>query len=144
MEGIGEPVPRPLAAVLRRAVLDHGRTERRRGFSPLLHVGAPGGAEEVFALAPGEPADHAIRADVVAALLQRGRRVTGAVPMVWLTRAGPLELQDVDAAWLAASRTAAAEAGVALTLVVVTRRGWLDPRTGVRREWKRLRDRTGS
>ena len=63
---------------------------------------------------------------------------------MWLTRAGPLDLQDVDAAWLAAARTAASEAGVALTMVVVTRRGWCDPRSGARREWKRLRDRAQS
>jgi hypothetical protein len=127
--------------VLRQAVLEHARAERRRGYPPVLHVGVPGGTEELFALGPDEPADHAIRADAVAALLQRGRRATGAVPLVWLTRTGPLDLQDVDAAWLSAARTAAAEAGIELTLVVVTRRGWLDPRSGVRREWKRLRQR---
>lgn len=142
MDGISEPVPRELAAVLRRAALDHARTEHRRGYPPLLHVGVPGGAEEVFALTTGDPADHAIRADVLAAMLQRGRRVAGAVPMVWLTRAGPLDLQDVDAAWLASARTATAEAGVQLTMVVVTRHGWMDPRSGVRRQWKRLRQRS--
>ncbi|WP_395659152.1 hypothetical protein [Nocardioides sp.] len=141
MEGIREPVPRATAAVLRRAALDHARAEHRRGFPPLLHVGYPGGAEEVFVLAPEDPADHAIRADVVAALLHRFRRRGGAVPLVWLTRAGPLDLQDVDAAWLAAARTAAAEAGVPLAMVVVTRHGWRDPRSGVRRTWKRLRQR---
>ena len=61
--------------------------------------------------------------------------------MVWLTRAGDLDLQDVDAAWLSAARAAGAEAGIDLTLVVVTRRGWSDPRSGVSREWKRLRSR---
>ena len=141
VEGIREPVPRTLAAVLRRAALDHARAEHRRGYPPLLHVGFPGGTEEVFALTPGDPTDHAIRVDVVAALLQRARRVAGAVPLVWLTRAGPLDLQDVDAAWLAAARTACAESGVALTMVVVTRHGWVDPRSAVRREWKRLRQR---
>lgn len=141
MEGIVEPVPRALAGALRRAVLDHGRAEHRRGYPPLLHVGVPGGAEEVFAFGPDEPADHAVRADVVAAMLRRGRRGSETVPLVWLTRTGSLDLQDVDAAWLAAARTAAAEAGVELTLVVVTRRGWADPRSGVRREWKRLRQR---
>ncbi len=140
MEGIREPVDRVTALVLRRAVLDHVRAERRRWFPALLHVGLPGGAEEVFAIDPDEPLDHALRADVVAALLQRGRR-RGAVPLLWLTRPGPLELQDVDAAWVSGVRAAGAEAGVALTLVVVTRRGWVDPRSGVRREWKRLRQR---
>ena len=143
-EGIAEPLPRALAAVLRRAALDHVRAERRRGFPPLLHVGFPGGDEEVFALRPEDPRDHAVRADVLAAMLQRVRRVAGAVPLVWLTRTGPLDLQDVDAAWLASARTAAGEAGVALTMVVVTRHGWFDPRSGVRREWKRLRDRSQS
>lgn len=142
LEGIAEPVPRALAAVLRRAALAHARAERRRVFPSLLHVGNPCGAEEAFALREGDPDDHAVRADVVAAMLQRSRRVAGAVPLVWLTRAGPLELQDVDAAWLSSARTAAAEAGVVLTLVVVTKRGWFDPRSGVRREWQRLRDRS--
>ncbi|GAB2447238.1 hypothetical protein GCM10027062_31100 [Nocardioides hungaricus] len=142
-EGVSEPLPRALAAVLRRATLDHLRAECRRGYPPLLHVGFPGGHEEVFALRPGDPSDHAIRADVLAAMLQRVRRVAGAVPLVWLTRAGPLDLQDVDAAWLSSARTAAGEAGIGLTMVVVTKRGWFDPRSGVRREWKRLRDRSG-
>jgi hypothetical protein len=53
-EGIHEPVPHALGVVLRRAALDHGRAEHRRGFPPLLHVGFPGGAEEVFAIAPGD------------------------------------------------------------------------------------------
>lgn len=140
MEGIAEPVDRATARVLRRAVLDHHHTERRHRFPALLHVGVPGAAEEVVAAEPDDGADHALRADIVAALLQRARR-GGTVPLMWITRPGPLDLQDVDAAWLSAARTATAEAGVELTLVVVTRRGWLDPRSAVRREWKRLRQR---
>lgn len=140
VEGIAEPVAPALAGVLRRAVLDHVQAERRRSFAGLVHVGFPGGTEEVFAVVPDERLDHGLRADVVAALLQRTRR-GGVVPLVWLTRSGPLELQDVDAQWLAAARSAAAEAGIGLTLVVVTRSGWLDPRSGVRRVWKRIRQR---
>jgi hypothetical protein len=140
VEGIQEPVGRAAAAVLRRAVLDHALAERRQRFPVLLHVGVPGGPEEVFGTEPGDRLDHALRADVAAALMQRSRRA-GIVPMMWLTRPGALEVQDVDAAWVAGARTAAAEAGVLLTLVVVTRHGWLDPRSGVRREWKRLRRR---
>ena len=67
--------------------------------------------------------------------------MVGAIPMLWLTRSGPLEAGDLDLAWLAAARSASAEAGVDLMLVVVTRRGWFDPRSGVRRVWQRLRDR---
>lgn len=142
MEGIREPVGRPLAAALRRAVLDHVLSERRRRFPALVHVGTPGGPEEVFVVDAADRLDHALRADVLAALLQRGRR-NRSVPVCWLTRPGPLEVQDVDAQWIAAARTAGAEAGIVVTWVVVTRRGWLDPRSGVRREWKRLRERGG-
>ncbi len=140
MEGIQEPVTRPQHALLRRAVLDHATVEHRRRFAPLIHVGTPGGPEEVFAVTRTDTLDQALRADVVAALVRRARR-PGVVPMVWLTRPGGFDLQDLDAQWLAAARTAAAEAGMELTLVVVTRHGWLDPRSGARREWKRLRQR---
>jgi hypothetical protein len=75
----------------------------------------------------------------VAALL---RRTAGTEPrLVWLTRPGDLALQDLDAAWLAATRAAGAEAGLPLTMVVVTRHGWRDPRSGAGRTWKRLRAR---
>jgi hypothetical protein len=140
VEGIQQPVTRSMAIVLRRAVLDHNVSERRRTYPALLHVGVPGGPEEVAAADPDEALDHALRADIVAALLRRTQR-PGFVPLLWLTRPGPLELQDVDVQWLASARTASAEAGLGLTLVVVTRRGWTDPRSGVRREWKRLRER---
>lgn len=144
IDGIHEPLSRPLYIVLRRAVADHAARERRRIHPALLHVGWPGGPEDVFVIGGGEELDHALRCDVVAALLHTARRhapVAGAVPMLWLTRSGPLEVGDLDLAWLAAARSASAEAALDLVLVVVTRRGWLDPRTGVRRDWKRLRER---
>jgi hypothetical protein len=141
VEGIGEPVGPHLRATLRRAVLEHVSSERRRAFPPLLHVGTPGGPQALFATEPDRaPLDHALRADVVAAMLAR-QRTGGVAPLVWLTRPGDLCLQDVDAAWLAAARGAAAEAGLPLTMVVVTRRGWWDPRSGATRTWRRLRVR---
>ena len=91
-----------------------------------------------------EPSDPGLRTDVVAAL--RVRATQGAsgddVPMVWLTRTGALELQDVDARWLAAARAAYDEAGAPLAFVVVNRHGWRDPRSGLSRTWARLRPRT--
>lgn len=144
MAGITEPVPRALLAVLRRAVADHVRTEPRRSTLPLLHVGWPGGREDVVTADPAAPLDHALRTDVIAALLRRGRAgapVPGGVPLVWLTRPGPLFAGDVDLTWLSSALAATAEAGIDLTMVVVTRQGWHDPRTGVRREWKRMRVR---
>jgi hypothetical protein len=139
VEGIGEPLTRSLHHMLRRAVLEHAVSERRRVFAPLLHVGTPGGSQALFAAGPLTATDHALRTDIVAALLRRTSGVDGR--LVWLTRAGGLELQDVDAAWLAAARAAAGEAGVPLTMVVVTRHGWRDPRSGAGRTWKRLRAR---
>ncbi len=84
--------------------------------------------------------EHGLRADVLAALLGRAGQADGP-PLVWLTRPGELSLHDVDVDWLAAAQSAYAEAGVPLTMVVVTRRGWWDPRSDVRRVWKRLRQR---
>lgn len=143
MEGIREPVPRAVHALLRRAVLDHALSERRKIHLPLLHVGVPGGPGTVFAVHGDEHRDHALRADVVAAMLNRTGEVAAPdhVPLVWLTRAGELDLQDVDAQWLASARAAYAEAGAQLTFVVVNRRAWRDPRSDVTREWKRLRQR---
>jgi hypothetical protein len=140
VEGIEEPVAKPMATTLRRAVLDHVRSETRRNYPALLHVGVPGRSEEVFAAHSTESLDHSLRTDIIAAMVHTARR-TGIVPMLWLTRPGPFKLQDVDAGWLAAARAATSEAGVTLTLVVVTRKGWWDPRSDVRREWKRLRVR---
>jgi hypothetical protein len=138
MEGIHEPLPRQVHDLLRRAVLDLAVSERRRSFPTLLHVGDPGGSQAVFALTVGDTVDHTLRTDVVAALLRR-TALAGLEPVVWLTRPGDLDLQDEDAAWLAAARAATGEAGVGLTMVVVTRKGWRDPRSGVQRTWKRLR-----
>lgn len=140
MEGIHEPLARQLHDTLRRAVLDHALSERRRSFPALLHVGSPGGSQALFALTAGDAVDHSLRTDVVAALVRRTSR-PGLDPVVWLTRPGDLDLQDEDVAWLAAARAATAEAGLGLCMVVVTRRGWRDPRSGVQRTWKRLRAR---
>ncbi len=125
---------------LRRAVLDHASHEHRRVFAPLLHVGVPGGEVAVLGLSGGESTDHGLRCDLVAALLRRALR-PGQPPLVWLTRSGGLDVEDVDLAWLAAARAACAEAGLPLTMVVVTRQGWRDPRSGVTRTWQRLRER---
>lgn len=118
----------------RAAVRAHAATERRRRYAPILHVGLPG-VRELTATAHPAATDHALRCDMVAAML-------AAIPrrhLVWLTRPGELELHDVDVAWLAAALAAYAEAGRDLTWVAVTRRGWWDPRSDVRRTWQRVR-----
>lgn len=148
----GPAVPVGRARLLRAAVVQLVRAEKRRCFPALLHVGKPGGAETVRpAREPGD--DHALRIEVLAAMLRRvgslpdpadpGTPPPGpADPLVWLTRAGPLQLQDVDAAWVAAVRAIGAELGLPLTVVVVTRTGWWDPVTGSGRRWRRVRPRS--
>ncbi len=138
---ITEPVPKALAALLRRAVLDHATTETRRRFPPLVHVGVPGLVTRSYEEEPREPHDLALRTDIVSALVRRTRR-PGPAPLVWLARPGPVtdQAHDSDLAWLAATRAAGGELGLPLPMVVVDRRGWRDPRTGVTRTWARLRE----
>jgi hypothetical protein len=86
----------------------------------------------------GEVTDPGLRTDLVAAL--RRRAGGGPEQLVWLTRCGTLDLQDVDAAWLTATRAAYGEAGeVVPVFAVVNRRGWRDPRSGEGRSWARVR-----
>ena len=140
-----EPLDPDLRRTLRRAVLDHALSERRPRYRPLLHVGLPGAPHPVVpavAEAPEAAYDQAVRVDVLAALLARaGSSPAGSSPVVWLTRCGERSVQDLDVAWLAAARTACAEADVDLTMVIVDRHGWRDPRTGVQTHWRRLRQR---
>jgi hypothetical protein len=136
-DGLTDPLPQDTQVLLRQAVLEHVAHERRRVHPPMLHVGVPGGPVASLAVVTAEPADHGLRTDVVAALRVRaGVRPT---PMVWLTRTGGLELQDVDARWLAATCAAYDEAQAPLVFVVVNRRGWRDPRSELSRTWVRLR-----
>ncbi len=142
MDGLTEPLAPHSRVLLRRAVLEHLSHERRRLHPPTLHVGVPGGRVASLAVAAAEPADPGLRTDVVAALRVRA----GDCPdqLVWLTRSGGLELQDVDVSWLVASRAAYDEAAASLVFVVVNRRGWRDPRSGLSRTWVRLRAQAAS
>ena len=123
-------------------MLAHVSSERRRVHPEVLHVGVPGGPVAALSLDTVEPSDPGLRADVVAALRVRAHQDGAAAdgePLVWLTRAGALEIQDVDVRWLTAARGAYDEAGAPLSFVVVTRHGWRDPRSGLSRTWVRLR-----
>jgi hypothetical protein len=138
-----ETQPAALGAVLRRAVLDHLTSEHRRVFPPSVHVGTPGVPGASVSLSPADrQLDHALRVDALQAMVRCVRRQHDVTtPLVWLTRRGTLEVQDVDLAWTSAARTASAELDLPepLPLVVVTRQGWHDPRTGATRTWRRLR-----
>ena len=137
VNGLSEPLSRHTHVLLRRVVLEHAARERRRVHPPVLHVGVPSERVASLSVSTAEPTDPGLRTDLVAALRVRA----GVHPdqLVWLTRTGGLELQDVDARWLAASRAAYDEAGAALAFVVVNRRGWRDPVSGLSRTWVRLR-----
>ncbi|MEU0315693.1 hypothetical protein [Nocardioides sp. NPDC006273] len=138
VEGLHEPLSPVLENRLRRAVLDHTASEHRRSFLALVHLGIPGGKEVVHAHREDEPTDQWLRADIIHSMR---RRVGVPDPIVWLTRAGDLEVEDVDLRWLAAARQAFREIKAPLTYVVVTRNAWVDPRSGLARRWKRLRYR---
>ena len=138
---VEEPVPRPLARLLRSAVLLQTAGDPRRVFDPVLHVGLPDGVRVDLVHDPAH--DRGLRTDLVATALGVVRRRAGeGMPVLaWLSRPGVLSLHDDDVAWLGPVSDAAGEAGLLVPFVVVTRQGWWDPRSGARREWKRLRQR---
>ncbi|UDY22406.1 hypothetical protein [Nocardioides sp. Kera G14] len=138
--GLGDTTGSFLQKALRRAVYDLAVTESRPVFPARLHVGIPGGMSVVQAVRP-TGTDHALRTDIVAAMVSRLAGVQ--VPMVWLTRPGELDpVEDLDQEWLAATWQAFTELGRPLVFVTVNRHGWHDPRSGVGRRWARLRDRS--
>lgn len=120
--------------LLRQAVLDLATRDRRRQVPAVIHVGLPGGT--TLSVPDDRGMDHGLRTEIVGAVL----RAAGDPPWVWVTRSGPLSIQDVDAAWLGATLAAASEREVDVAFVVVTRHGWSDPRSGLRREWRRIRN----
>jgi hypothetical protein len=135
MPVLREPLPLADRRLLRTAVLHLARTDHRRHIPPVLHVGVPGGPS---GRVPDDPSwDHGLRTEIVGAAL----RARDDPPWVWVTRSGPLSVQDVDAAWLGPTVAAAAERGADVAFVVVTRHGWTDPRSGLSQEWKRIRQR---
>ncbi|WP_318152109.1 hypothetical protein [Nocardioides hwasunensis] len=132
------PIDRHTHVVLRAAVLELVETERGRTFPVVLHAGVPGRSVRHR----DDPSyDVGLRADVVVAMLRRAAVLTQR-PRLWLTRPGELSPHDADLRWLGPARWASSALGSPTGLVVVTRRGWFDPVSDVRREWRRLRPRT--
>ncbi|TGN65552.1 hypothetical protein EXE59_17505 [Nocardioides eburneiflavus] len=135
------PIDRYTHAVLRAATLELVETERRRRFPPTVHAGVPG---RCVRHADDPPvADAGLRADVALAMLLRSASLTPR-PVLWLTRPGQLSPHDDDLRWLGPTAWASQALGAHVGLVVVTRRGWFDPVSGVRREWRRLRAKPGA
>jgi hypothetical protein len=132
------PVDRRTHAVLRAVTLELVEAEARRQFPTAVHAGGPG--LSVRHVEDPAAADAGLRADIALGLLRRATVLTPR-PLVWLTRPGELTPHDDDLRWLGPVTWACASAGVEVGLVVVTRRGWFDPVSDVRREWRRLRRR---
>lgn len=132
------PIDRHAHRLLRAAVLELVEGERRRHFPTVLHAGEPG--RGVRHVEDPPLADAGLRADVALALL-RAARVRSPRPAIWLTRPGELSPHDDDLRWIGPVSWASSSLGLPVGLVVVTRRGWFDPVSDVRREWRRLRRR---
>jgi hypothetical protein len=132
------PIDRHTHQVLRAATLELVESEARRHFPTVLHAGEPGRSLRHVEDPP--LADAGLRCDVALALL-RGASARTRRPAVWLTRPGELCPHDDDLRWIGPVAWASASLGMPVGLVVVTRRGWFDPVSDVRREWRRLRRR---
>ena len=135
------PVDRHTHAVLRAATLELVEHESRRRFPVAVQAGVPG--HRVRHVEDPPLPDAGIRADVALALLRAAATLTSR-PVLWLTRPGELSPHDADLRWLGPAAWAARALGMPVGLVVVTRRGWFDPVSDVRREWRRLRPRPAS
>ncbi len=143
MPTTAEPTRSPALAPrsLRLAVADLRSAHPRRRFPTFVHAGQLGERAVEFRVPADLSLDHGLRTEVVAALLSRALLLTDQ-PALWLTRSGELDAEDVDLDWYAAARAAYGEADVSLAMVVITKRGWRDPASGVGRAWKRLRLRS--
>jgi hypothetical protein len=135
------PVDRRTHTVLRAATLALVEGESRRCFPVTLHAGVPG--RSVRHVEDPPVPDAGLRADVVVALLRSAASLDPR-PALWLTRPGELTPHDDDLRWVGPAAWAAQALGMPVGLVVVTRRGWFDPVSDVRREWRRLRPRPAS
>lgn len=133
------PIDRTTHHALRAATLALVEGERGRTFPTTLHCGLPGRCAHHVDDPP--LADFASRADVLLALLRQGATVSPR-PLLWLTRPGEPSVHDADLRWLGPTAWAARALAMDVGLVVVTRRGWFDPVSDVRREWRRLRPRS--
>jgi hypothetical protein len=146
MVAMPAPPTDPPAAWLRARVLALRTHTRCRVFPGSVEVvpadlaadGAPAAAWEYG----GEPGDHALRVDVLVRLLTdcrcRGLRRVHVVHV----RAGPHEPGDLDLGWAAAASVAGEVSGTDVAgVLMVSRWGWCDLRTGAGRTWVRLRSR---
>lgn len=122
-----------IGAAVRAFAIECGN---KRAIVPTVHLGSPTG--EFFSIREAQWYDDALRADLAERALSC---LDDSEPLVWLTRAGELTPQDADHAWCSATTAAALRIPCRTTFYVVTRRGWLELRTGRSHEWSRVRQR---
>ena len=139
MTGLVAPLPRDLHRGLRAEVIALRQAHRGLRFPVSVRLGVPGTGGPVHVVSAEDPPDHGYRSEVAAALLCAARRPRPTPPVAWLIRPGHLSWHDREAEWLPALVSVYAEADLPLVFVVVTKRGWYDPRSGLDKEWRRLR-----
>jgi hypothetical protein len=129
----------PTRARLRLEVGRFRARESRRVFDTAVYVGRLDGPRDSFVARARDLTmmDAGLRIDVVAALVEA---TAEEARQAWITRAGIPAPHDEDLAWLAAAISGFGIHGRPLDgFYVFTRTGWLDPRSGESRTWKRLR-----
>ncbi len=131
--------PAKVAAQLRLEVAALRRRESRRVFDAAVSVGQLGGVRDSFVVRAADlgVVDAGLQVDLLCTLLESADPGWCAA---WLTRAGEIDLHDVDVAWMSAARRAfAIHERELVGFYVITRHGWRDMSTGQQRVWKRLR-----
>lgn len=140
-----------LAPWLRRRVAELRSSTLRRSFVlsvevvPVPDPGAPTGPDNRRTRRDdGRPLDRGLRVDLLCRLMA-GVESTGTPVVVVVVRPGHHAAHtDEDAAWTGSARAAADICRLPLAgVVTVSRWGWLDLVSGRRRDWKRLRIRSG-
>jgi hypothetical protein len=125
-------------AALRLEVGRFRRGEHRRRFPVRLSLGELAG-DRVDAEVPSEP-DAQLSLDLALVLAEQIPADAWDGLAWWVTRPGVPDLHEMDNRWIAATSMAAGVlARDPLPLYVITRTGWLDPRSGSARRWVRLR-----
>lgn len=104
----------------------------------MLHVGVVAGERVSGRLPPLGTLDHALRVEVLAALLEGAPTGTEGL---WVTRPGPPVVLAEERGWASAAMVAFGLLGhdPAQVCHAVTRHGWVDLRSGESRVWRRLR-----
>ena len=132
------PLARSTHAMLREMVLELRDAESGQRYPTVIHAGLPWGPRAAHDCSLTPTTDSGLRTDIAMGLLER-TSIEGTRPLLWLTRPGPLSVQDCDLEWRSATQWAAGALAINPAFLVVTRQGWFEPDSGRLQEWRRLR-----